>query len=361
MATLPPLVVDDEDRRVLQGWVRAHTTEQRMAHRARVVLMAADGATNRTIAARTGLSEHAVSRWRSRYRCAGLEGLADQPRPGRPRVYGHDAQLRVVATATEQTPDPDSQWTHRAIAERLSDTGMSPDTVGRILRQLHLKPHRVRGWLTRRDTPEFWERAVDVCGLYLNPPVNALVLSVDEKTAIAARSRKHPAVPVAPGRAERREFEYVRHGTACLMAALDVHSGQVLGSDAPRNDAAHFIAFLEQVDAAVPPHLDIHLVLDNGSSHVAKTTKAWLADHPRFHPHYTPAHASWLNQVELFFSILTRRLLRRGEFISRDDLVTKIMRFIADYDATAKPFRWTYDGKPLQTVKHMNTTSKAEH
>lgn len=350
MATLPPLCVPDDDRRVLQGWVRAHTTEQRLAHRARVVLMAADGATNRTMAAATGLSEHAVSRWRRRYQADGLDGLRDRPRPGRPLVYGHDAQLRVVATVTEQTPDPDSQWTHEAIAQRVADTGMSPDTVGRILKQLDLKPHRVRGWLTRRDTPEFWERAVDVCGLYLNPPVNALVLSVDEKTAIAARSRKHPTVAAAPGRVERREFEYVRHGTAALMAALDVRSGQVLGSAAKRNDAVHFIAFLEEIDDAVPAHLDIHLVLDNGSSHVAKATKAWLADHPRFHPHYTPPHASWLNQIELFFSILTRRLLRRGDFASRDDLVSKIIRFIADYDATAKPFRWTYDGKPLKVA-----------
>lgn len=350
MATLPPLCVPDDDRRVLEGWVRAHTTEQRMVQRARVVLLAAGGRTNRAISTATGLSENAVSKWRRRYAVEGLDGLRDRARPGRPLVYGHDARLRVVATVTEETPAPDSQWTHRAVAERLADIGMSEDTVGRILADLDLKPHLVRGWLTRKDSPQFWERAVDVCGLYLDPPERALVLSVDEKTAVAARSPKHPTRRVALGRPARREFEYVRHGTACLMAALDVHSGQVLGSDAPRNTAEHFIVFLEELHAAVPSKLDIHLVLDNGSSHVAKSTKAWLAAHPRFHAHYTPPHASWLNQIELFFSILTRRLLKRGEFASRDDLVAQIMAFIAHYDATAKPFRWTYDGKPLKAA-----------
>lgn len=350
MATLPPLDVSARDRQVLEGWLRAHKTEQRMWLRARVVLMAADGVTNRAIAVATGLSEEAVSRWRRRYAEAGLKGLKDRDRSGRPPVYGHDERLRVVATVTETPPDPAGHWTHQAIADRLADTGISADTVGAILKDLDLKPHLVRGWLTRKDTPEFWERAFDVCGLYLDPPDNALVLSVDEKTAVAARSRKHPTQPPAPGRVARQEFEYVRHGTACLMAALDVHSGQVLGADAARNDAAHFIAFLDEIDAAVPPHLAIHMVADNGSSHVARATKAWLAAHPRFHVHHTPPHASWLNQVELFFSILARRLLKHGEFASRDDLVAKLIAFIADYDATAGPFKWTYEGKPLKAA-----------
>jgi len=185
----------------------------------------------------------------------------------------------------------------------------------------------------------------------LDRPHNALVLSVDEKTAIAARSRKHPTRRCAPGLVERREFEDKRHGTACLMAALDVHSGQVLGTDAAKNDSAHFTGFLEEVDRAVHPDLLIHLVLDNGSSHVSKQTKTWLTAHPRFQAHCTPKHASWLKQVsELFFSILARQLLKRGEFASRQDLVERIMAFIADYDPTAKPFRWTYDGSPLKVA-----------
>jgi transposase len=177
-----------------------------------------------------------------------------------------------------------------------------------------------------------------------------LVLSVDEKTAIPARSRRHPTKPVGVGRPERQEFEYRRHGTACLMAALDVHSGEVIATDALRNDSTNFIAFLEEIDAQVPKRRTIHLILDNGSSHVSKATTAWLAEHARFVVHHTPKHASWLNQVELFFSILTRRLLRRGEFDSRDDLVAKIMGFIDNHNHTAKPFRWTYDGSPLKVA-----------
>jgi transposase len=215
---------------------------------------------------------------------------------------------------------------------------------------LDLKPHLVRGWLNRPVDPAFFERAADVCGLYLDKPQGALVLSVDEKTAIAARSRTHPTRPATPGMVCHREFEYCRHGTACLMAALDVHSGEVLGRDMDRNDSAHFIDFLAEIDRAVPPELAIHLVLDNGSSHVSKQTKGWLVAHPRFHAHYTPKHASWLNQVELFFSILTRRLLKRGEFASRAELVAKMMAFIVEYDRTARPFRWTYDGTALKVA-----------
>jgi transposase len=207
----------------------------------------------------------------------------------------------------------------------------------------------VRGWITRPDDPGFWERAADICGLYLVPPTNALVLSVDEKTGIGARSRTRPATPPAPGHPTRQEHEYVRHGTATLLAALDVHRGGVLqATDLDRNTAANFISFLDELDARVPPGLEVHVVLDNGSSHIANATRWWFVDHPRFHAHYTPTHASWLNQVELFFSILARRLLKRGEFASVEDLVAKVMAFIADYNRTAKPFRWTYDGRPLK-------------
>jgi transposase len=207
----------------------------------------------------------------------------------------------------------------------------------------------VRGWITRPDDPRFWERAADVCGLYLVPPTNALVLSVDEKTGIGARSRTRPATPPAPGRPTRQEHEYVRHGTATLLAALDVHRGGVLqATDLDRNTAANFITFLEQLDARIPTDLAVHLVLDNGSSHIANATRWWFYEHRRFHPHYTPTHASWLNQVELFFSILARRLLKRGEFTSVEDLVAKVMAFITDYNRTARPFRWTYDGRPLK-------------
>jgi transposase len=344
------LVVSDEERTELERRVRAYTSSQRMVRRARVVLMAAEGIPNRRIAPVVEMSENSVGVWRRRFEKDRLKGLEDLKRSGRPRVYGHDERLKIVAAVTSQRPEFDSQWSHRLLADYLVELGISASQVGRILADLDIKPHQVRGWLTRRDDPSFWERAADVCGLYLSPPTNAIVLSVDEKTAMGARSRKHPTRPVAPGRAERVEFEYRRHGTASIVAALDVHSGEVLAEDIARNDSAHFIEFLTSIERVTDPRLAIHLILDNGSSHVSKMTVAWLAAHPRFTVHYTPKHASWLNQVELVFSILTRRLLRRGEFASRDDLVARIMAWIAEYDRTAKPFAWTYTGQPLKVA-----------
>lgn len=347
MFTVPVLEITDDERAELERRVRAHTTPQRMVKRCRVVLGAADGVSLRQISREVGMDQHQVGVWRRRFEVDRFAGLDDRKRSGRPRRYGHDDRLRVVATATEQRPEVDAQWSHRLLAEAMADIGISASQVGRILAGMDIKPHLVRSWLTRPNDPAFWERAADVCGLYLSPPANALVLSVDEKTAVPARSRKHPTQPAAPGRVERQEFEYRRHGTASFIAALDVVSGEVLAEPVARNDAAHFCEFLADVDRHVDPDLTIHLVLDNGASHVAKATKKWLAEHPRFVANYTPKHASWLNQIELFFSILTRRLIRRGEFSSRDELVERVMAFIADYDHHAKPFRWTYDGTPL--------------
>jgi transposase len=349
MPTILPLVITEQERAELQRRVRAHTTPQRAAKRARVVLLAADGVPNRQIAPMVGMNQHTVSHWRHRFQAERLAGLEDRPRPGRPLVYGHDQRLRIVATVTQQPPDPASHWSHSQLADALSDIGISASQIGRILADLDIKPHRVRGWITRPDDPGFWERAADICGLYLAPPTNALVLLVDEQTGIGARSRTRPATPPAPGRPTRQQHQDVRHGTATLLAALDVHRGGVLqATDLDRNTAANFIAFLDELHARVPPDLAVHLVLDNGSSHIANATRWWVADHPRFHAHDTPTHAAWRNQVELFFSILARRLLKRGEFASVDDLVAKVMAFIADYNRTATPFRWTYDGRPLK-------------
>ena len=350
MWTVAPLSISDEERRELERRVRAHTTAQRDLKRARVVLLAAEGVANRRIAREVGLAEEYVGMWRRRFEKDRLKGLEDLPRSGRPRTYGHDERLKIVAAATAERPEFDSQWSHRLLADYLDDLGISASQVGRILAELDIKPHQVRGWLTRKHDPLFWELAADICGLYLSQPTNALVLSVDEKTAIAARSRTHPSRPAGPGQSQRVEFEYVRHGTASIIAALDVHSGAVVAEEIPRNDSVHFIEFLAQIHRRVEPHLDIHLILDNGSSHVSKATTLWLAEHPRFQVHYTPKHASWLNQIELVFSILTRRLLRRGEFSSTEELVAKIMLWIAEYDRTAKPFAWTYEGKPLKVA-----------
>jgi transposase len=351
MFTVPVLVISADERRELERRVRAHTTSQRMVKRCRIVLAAADGVPLRQIAERVGIDQHQVGVWRRRFEAARLAGLDDRPRSGRPRTYGHDERLKIIETVTARTPQVESQWSHRLIAEALDEIGISASQVGRILADLDLKPHLVRGWLTRPDDPDFAERAVDVCGLYLHHPGdNALVLSVDEKTAIPARSRRHPTKRCQTGLIERQEFEYRRHGTACLMAALNVHTGEVLATDAVRNDADNFIGFLDQIDLLTPDELIVHLVMDNGASHVAKKTQAWLAERPRFVVHHTPKHASWLNQVELFFSILSRKLLRRGEFASRDELVARIMAFIHEHNRTARPFAWTYDGTPLKVA-----------
>jgi transposase len=353
------IVLSAADRTRLEKLAHATAVAYRLVLRAKIVLAAAGGVSNAAIAARYRVHVDTVRRWRGRFAAARaadpdravIEIIDDRPRPGRPRVYGPTDRVKIVAAVTEQRHEIDSQWSHRSLAEHLHDeVGVSAAQVGRILAELDLRPHRVRGWLTRPANPQFFPRAAAVCDLYLQRPPGSVVLSVDEKTAIAARSRKHPTTAARPGRAARQEFEYIRHGTVSLMAALDVHTGHVHGRIIDRNDAATFTAFLTELDQTIPADLRIYLILDNGASHIAKATKAWLAAHPRFTVCHTPPHASWLNQIELFFSILTRRLLRRGEFTSRQDLADKIMNFIETYNRTAKPFRWTYDGSPLKAA-----------
>jgi transposase len=258
--------------------------------RVRDAVLAADGVPNRQIAPMVGMHEHTVAHWRRRFQAERLVGLQDRKRPGRPLVYGHDQRLRIVATVTRQPPDPASHWSHSQLAKELADMGISASQIGRILADLDIKPHRVRSWITRPDDPGFWERAADICGLYLVPPTNALVLSVDEKTGMPTRSRTLPTTRLASGRSIRQEHEYVRHGTAILLAALDVRGGGIFSvTDLDRNTAANFIDFLDELDVKVPAGLQVHLVLDNGSSHIARDTRWWFVDHPRFHPHYTQA------------------------------------------------------------------------
>ncbi|MGH8923847.1 MAG: IS630 family transposase [Acidimicrobiia bacterium] len=346
-----PIELGLVERQILEGWVRASSTEQRLVERARVVLLAAEGLSNLEVADRLGMVRQTASKWRERFREGGLEALGDAPRSGRPLVYGHDDRLQIVKTVTEVLPDPESHWTMRGVAAALADgLGISASQVWRILSEMDLKPWQSRSWLTSHD-PAFWEKASDVCGLYLNPPDHALVLSVDEKTGMQAKTPTNPTKKPRPGLVERKEFEYRRNGTAALFAALDVHTGEVIWETADRNRSEEFISFLEQLDRVTPKGLTLHLVLDNGASHTSKKTRRWLEDRVgRFQIHHTPTHASWLNQVELFFSILGRRLLRRGEFGSVTELVEKISAFITEHNRKAKPFRWTYQGKPLKAA-----------
>ncbi|MFG2394982.1 IS630 family transposase [Streptomyces lavendulae] len=347
------VAIDGQVRERLVRTVASAKSEVRAVLRARIVLAAADGIANGAIARKLEVSVNTVRKWRGQFAALGLDGLRDAERSGRPKVYGPEVRVAIVGVATSEPPHPEATWSHRAIAQRVAGTclaSVSASQVGRILAGLDLKPHKVRGWLTRQDTPDFWQRAAEVCALYLDPPEGAVVLSIDEKTAIAARSRRYPGRPARPGEPTRQEFEYRRHGTASLVAALDIRTGEVLTEAITRNDAVTFTAFLDQLDQAIAPGKEIHVVLDNGSSHTAKHTRAWLAAHSRWHVRWTPPHASWLNQVELFFSALTRRVVRHGDFSSRDDLIEKLEAYVIGHNEAAKPYRWFYEGTPLKTA-----------
>jgi transposase len=351
MARLSALVLRDGDREELERRVRSNTVEARDAERARLVLFAADGMSNRDIGEVIDMHYNQVAVWRRRYVEDGVAGLADIQRPGRPHVYGHDDVLLLVKTVTEPPPEGMARWTMDAIAHRLAehDVTISASQVWRICRGLDLKPWQTESWMTSHD-PDFWAKAADVCGLYLNPPENAVVMSVDEKSGMQAKSRINPTKPAVPGKAVRREFEYRRHGTAVLFAGLDVHAGDITAwvTDSTRGD--NFVEFLRDLDARTPVGMQLHCIVDNLSTHFTAKVEAFLDERPHIFLHNTPTHASWLNQVELFFSILQRRLLRYGEFSSVDDLADRVIAFVNDYNRRAAPFRWTYDGRPLKVA-----------
>ena len=332
-------------RRKLEQIVRAGSSPQRLVLRARIVLAAAAGAANAAIARDLGCSAAVVRTWRRRFAVRGIPGLFDKPRSGRPETHGPSARLAVLAVATSVPPEGESQWSQRGIAIHLGERGLaiSAATVGRVLGEARVRPHKVRGWLNRADDPSFWLRAGQVCRLYLNSPPGTVLISVDEKTGIQAKSRKHPQIPARPGQDARREFEYVRHGTISIIAAMNVTTGEVIAERITRNDSQTFIAFLAMLHQMIPPHLRIHLIMDNGSSHTSRATCAWLAARPRFSVTFTPKHASWLNMVEQWFGVLTRRLLRRGDFTSRDDLDAKITAFTIRHNKNARPYKWSYD------------------
>ena len=315
------------------------------------MLLAAEGHSNRDIAVLVDLHYNQVGVWRQRYDAYGLAGLDDLERSGRPPVYDHDDVLLLVKLVTEPPPNEATRWTMEALAEAMAahGVGISASQCWRICQALDLKPWQVESWMTSHD-PDFWSKAGDVCGLYLNPPENAVVWSVDEKSGMQAKSRVNPTRPAVPGVAARREFEYKRHGTAVLFAGLDVHDGQLAGWVTDSTRSNNFVEFLGDLVDQTPAGLDLHCIVDNLATHSTDQVTLFLADHPHVHLHFTPTHASWLNQVELFFSILERRLLRRGEFDSVDHLADRVIAFIKDYNRRAAPFRWTYDGRPLMAA-----------
>jgi transposase len=266
-------------------------------------------------------------------------------------VYGHDDVILLVKLVTTTPPDAATRWTMDALADAMAAHGVpiSASQAWRICKALDLKPWQTQSWMTSHD-PDFWAKAADVCGLYLNPPTNAIVWSVDEKSQIQARSRVSPTKPAIPGKPVRRDHGYRRHGTQVLFAGLDVHSGHVVGWVTDSTRSENFVEFLGDLVAQTPRHLHLHCIVDNLKTHSTPLVEKFLAAHKRVHLHFTPTHASWLNQVELFFSIIERRMIRSGEFTSKDDLAARIIEFINTYNRKAQPFRWTYDGRPLKVA-----------
>ncbi|MGH7732551.1 MAG: IS630 family transposase [Gemmatimonadales bacterium] len=327
----------------LEAIVRAPSSPQALVRRARIALLAHQRWPNAQIAAELGCTAGTVRTWRHRFARRGMPSLYDRPRSGRPEVYGPDVRLAIVATATSAPPDDVTAWTHALITAELAETGISVSQAGRILAGLELKPHLVRGWLNRLDDDQFWAQAAAVCEVCLRSPPGTVVICIDEKTGMQAKSRKYPERPARPGRPARRESGYVRNGTLSIIAALQVATGQVVVEPIEHNDSVTVTGFLHRLDQCTDPALDIHLVMDNGPSHTSAATRAWIAAHPRITVTYTPKHASWLDMAELWFSVLARGLLRRGEFTSPADLADQITSFAIRYNRTARPWTWTYD------------------
>jgi transposase len=334
---LEPVVLTDEERSVLNGWLGRRKTAQALAMRARIVLRCAEGGTIGEVAQDMGVSRNMVSKWRSRFLTRRLAGLTDEPRPGRPRLITDEHVERVITKTLEERPGQDTHWSTRSMA---SATQMSQSAISRIWRAFGLKPHVVETWKLSTD-PQFIEKVRDVVGLYLAPPENALVLAVDEKSQMQAIDRTAPILPIMPTTPARMTHDYIRHGTTSLFAALDLSSGSVFAHHYRRHRHQEFLRFLKLIDNAVPKNLDLHLVLDNYATHKTPKVKEWLIRHPRFHLHFTPTSSSWMNLVERWFAELTNRKLRRSAHRSVTELETDVRKWINEWNADPKPFVWT--------------------
>jgi len=331
------LTVTPTERARLQAWTRRRTTAQALALRARIVLACAEGRANTDVAEALGVTYQTVGKWRQRFIDRRVDGLLDEPRPGGPRRVGDAAVERVIVKTLESKPRDATQWSTRSMAQA---TGLSQSTISRIWRAFALQPHRSETFKLSTD-PLFVDKVRDVVGLYLNPPEKALVLAVDEKSQIQALDRSQPLLPMRPGQAERRTHDYVRHGTTSLFAALDVASGRVIGQLHRRHRSIEFAKFLDTIAANVPRHLDVHLILDNYGTHKTPRIRRWLLRHPRFHLHFTPTGASWLNLVERWFAMLTQKQIKRGVHRSTRELETAIRNYLAMHNEDPKPFVWT--------------------
>lgn len=334
---LAPLTLSESERVELRSIMRSRSMPQSLATRARIVLLSADGESNTDIAERLGLSKPTVGIWRKRYLMQRIAGLYDEPRPGGPRSI-RDEQVATLLRKTLKTqPQGGTHWSCRSIAV---ETKLSKSTVQRVWKAFGLQPHRQKHFKISTD-PFFVEKVRDIVGLYLNPPDHAVVLCVDEKSQIQALDRTAPLLPLGLGYVEGVTHDYVRHGTTTLFAALDIATGRVLTKCKQRHRHQEFLQFLRHIEASVPKKLDVHLVVDNYVTHKHESVRRWLAARPRFHIHYTPTYSSWLNQVEIWFNIITQRAIRRGTFRSVRDLIQKIEAFAKHYNRKCQPFVWT--------------------
>ena len=330
------LEVSEDERATLERWARRHTTAQALAMRCRIVLACAEGGHNGEVAERLGLNIETVRKWRNRFIDRRLDGLHDEPRPGKPRTISDDDIEGVIVKTLEETPVNETHWSTRSMA---NTTGMSQTSVSKIWRAFGLKPHLVDSFKLSPD-PLFIDKVHDIVGLYLNPPDAAVVVCVDEKTQVQALDRTAPILPLIPGTPERRTHDYRRNGTTNLYAALNVASGQVITAMTARHRAEEFRKFLNLIDASVPEGLDVHVVLDNVSTHKTPAIQRWLVRHPRFTFHFTPTYSSWLNLVERWFAELTNKWLRRSTHHSVRDLVASIRTWVTGWNDEPRPFVW---------------------
>jgi transposase len=351
--------LSDGEREQLEAWARRRTSAQALAQRSRVVLAAAEGLKNTEIGERLGVDRNMAARWRSRFAEHRLDGLLDEPRPGRPRTVTDEQVEEVIVTTLESAPKDATHWSTRSMAR---EVGLTQSAVHRIWKAFGLAPHRQDTWKLSKD-PQFIAKVRDVVGLYLNPPERAVVLCVDEKSQIQALDRTAPILPMLPGTPERATHDYKRSGTSSLYAALDIATGQVIGALHSRHRAVEFKRFLATLDREVPAEFDVHLVLDNSSTHKTPAIRNWLAAHPRFVLHFTPTSASWLNLVERWFAELTAKKLRRGTHRSVRELNADIRTWIDTWNDDPKPFVWTKTADQIldSIARYCNRINESRH